>query len=477
MSIHKSKGLEFPVVFLCNTQKRFNLQDLNDVILLHQDIGFGPTFIDTQKRIKYNTLAKEAIKLKMKQETLSEEERILYVALTRAKEKLFITGRSKDFQKEYQNKEQALKMYKIAEDGSLKLDYKLIQKGKSYLDWFLNVYLLGKNQVITLKGRKMPLDKIITLETFSKKELLKSLQTNEVEEKVNIKQEIKTALEKQNKESTKQEQENLKEILSWKYNYLVDTVLPTKTSVTNIKQEKMKLEELAKEESKANNENFNITEKIEFESIEEVRKTEEQLSQNKSTLDIVPKFLEPEEKISNSHKGTLIHLCIQKIDETKKYELEDIKQMVQNLVEKEIITPKEAEAIDISMVYQYTKSKLFNELKQAKEIHKEQPFYISIPAKEILQEAKEANSQKNILVQGIIDLYYVNQQDELILIDFKTDYVGKAADAKTKIIEKYKVQLEIYQKALEQALGKKVAKVCLCLAKANFDVAFWKSKK
>ena len=75
MSIHKSKGLEFPVVFLCNSQKKFNMQDLNESILLHQDLGLGPTFIDTKKKIKYSTLAKEAIKLQMKQETLSEEER------------------------------------------------------------------------------------------------------------------------------------------------------------------------------------------------------------------------------------------------------------------------------------------------------------------------------------------------------------------------------------------------------------------
>ena len=92
MSIHKSKGLEFPVVFLCNSHKKFNMQDLNDNILLHQDIGFGPTIMDTTRKIKYSSIAKDAIKLKMKQETLSEEQRILYVALTRAKEKLYITG-------------------------------------------------------------------------------------------------------------------------------------------------------------------------------------------------------------------------------------------------------------------------------------------------------------------------------------------------------------------------------------------------
>ena len=96
MSIHKSKGLEFPVVFLCGTGKQFNMQDLNQNILLHQDIGLGPKLIDYERKIEYNTLAKEAIRIKLLNETLSEEMRLLYVALTRAKEKLIITGYDKN---------------------------------------------------------------------------------------------------------------------------------------------------------------------------------------------------------------------------------------------------------------------------------------------------------------------------------------------------------------------------------------------
>ncbi len=447
MSIHKSKGLEFPVVFLCNTQKKFNLKDLNDNILLHQDIGFGPTLINSKKRIKYGTLAKEAIKIKMKQETLSEEERILYVALTRAKEKLFIIGRSKNFEKELTNKKQDIELYKL--QNNIKLNYKLIEKGKSYLDWLLDVYLLGKEATITLKGKQIPLEEIVTMKAYSKNELLDLLKKQEQKETTNILEKIKENLNSISNEEIKKMQEELKNTLEWKYSYLVDTKLPTKTSVTNIKQEKMKLEELENDEN-----DIDVKELPDIEN-KKIRHFKE----------IVPKFLQEQEIISSAKKGSLVHLCIQKLDEKQDYTIESIEALVQSLVEKEIITENEAKAIDVNLIYNYTKSELFKELKNAKEVHKEQPFYISLPANEVIKEAKEAGSTKNILVQGIIDLYYINQKDELILIDFKTDYVGKEKDAKQKLNEKYKVQLDLYKKALEAAIGKKVTKAELYLLK------------
>ena len=111
MSIHKSKGLEFPIVFLSSTSKKVNLQDLNSNLLLHQNIGIGPQYINYDKMIEYSTSAKDAIKIIIKNETISEEMRVLYVALTRAKEKLIITGTSKDYYKDIEKKKELLKIY------------------------------------------------------------------------------------------------------------------------------------------------------------------------------------------------------------------------------------------------------------------------------------------------------------------------------------------------------------------------------
>ena len=170
----------------------------------------------------------------------------------------------------------------------------------------------------------------------------------------------------------------------------------------------------------------------------------------------LPKFLQNDEdiKITNAEKGTLIHLCMQKLDLTKHtYTFDDVKELVAKLESKKIITPKEAEAININKVYQFTKSKIWNEMVQAKEVEREKPFYINIPAKEIYDEELE----ENILVQGVIDLYYINDDGELILVDFKTDYVENRDGS--ILIDKYKVQLDLYKRALIQALGRNVDKV------------------
>jgi len=437
MSIHKSKGLEFPVVFLCNSHKKFNMQDLNDNILLHHDIGFGPTIMDTTRKIKYSSIAKDAIKLKMKQETLSEEQRILYVALTRAKEKLYITGRSKDFTKYVQDKNKVLEMY---ESENIKLDAKLMKKANSYLDWLMYVYLFNQGRTITLKGESYKLSDIITLNVSNKKDLLKALAKEEVVEQIDLKEKIEQILKNKSDEENKKSEQALKELLEWKYDYIVDTTLPTKSSVTKIKQEKIKLEEILKG--------------IESEEVEYKKS-------------YTPKFMQEDKKISSAEKGTLVHLCIQRLDERKDYELKDIQNMILNLVEKEIITQNEADAIDVNLIYQYTKSQLFEELRKAKEVHKEQPFYINIPAKDVVSEAE--NSKKNILVQGIIDLYYIDKNDNLVLIDFKTDYISNEPNAKEKILDKYKVQLEIYKTALEQALNRKTSKTALCLVKSEYE--------
>ena len=139
---------------------------------------------------------------------------------------------------------------------------------------------------------------------------------------------------------------------------------------------------------------------------------------------------------------------MQKLEEGKTYDIGSVKELIANLVDKEIITPKEAENINPMSILKFTQSKIWQDMKQAKEIQKEKPFYITIPAKELYQE----EVSEDILVQGIMDLYYINQKDELVLVDYKTDFVETEVD----LMNQYQKQLSLYKKALEEALQRKV---------------------
>ena len=412
MSIHKSKGLEFPVVFLCGTGKKFNLQDLNNSILLHQDIGIGPKYIDKDRKIEYNTIAQEAIKIQSKKETISEEMRVLYVALTRAKEKLIITGLSKDLQKSLNEKEQLLEIYK--KQG--KINFSLVEKYVSYLDWIELVYLKNKENI----------DSIIKLNEYRKGKFLKEIHTEE-KETIDVQKMLKEHAET---EEEKKMREQIEEKLKYKYQYACKMEVPTKTSVTKLKQ--MQEDENEKD-------------------IEDLLEEKDRVVQ----LTQIPKFMEEKQKLTSMQKGTLMHLCVQKLDESKEYSREDIIEFVSKLLKDGIISEVEKQAINIDVLYKYTKSELFTSLKSAKEIYKEQPFYINIPAKDVYDDAND----EMILVQGIIDLYYINDKNELILVDYKTDYIPKGKTVNLE--EKYRVQLDLYKKALENSLKRKVDKAMI----------------
>lgn len=387
MSIHKSKGLEFPIVFLCGTGKQFNMQDLNEQILLDQDMGFGPKYINYERKIEYNTIAKEAIKIKSKTEILSEEMRLLYVALTRAKEKLIITGVEKDLQKSLSNKQKDLEIYAETE----KIPLSLVKKSKTYLDWLEYVYLFNKEKDII---------------EFNKIVLENNKSRVENEDKEDVKeQKIETP-----KNITKERKEEINKKLTWKYKYIDSTKIEGKTSVSVI--------------AKNNEKNIQIIEK--------------------------PKFMQNIETLNKAEIGTLMHLILQKLDFKINYNENDLNELIQKLIYLNVITEKQSEYIDKKKILNFTKTELFKEIQDAKEIYKEQPFHMSV----IDEKTKE-----KILIQGIIDLYYINQNDEIVLVDYKTDYVEKGKEE--ELINKYKEQLKIYKQAIEKALNKKVKKIYL----------------
>ena len=426
MSIHKSKGLEFPVVILAGSGKQFNLRDLTDKILLDEDLGIGPDYIDEEKHITFKTLAKKALAIKAKDDAISEEMRVLYVALTRPKEKLIIVGRQKDVNKKMAEKQKILEAYSLEENK--KINPYLLEKYKTYLDWLELVYL--KEGTANTKD-------IFSVNIVQKSDLRKNGIIEAEEE--NIYEKILNIVNNKNSEEDKKQKREINEILQWMYEYNSLNGVPTKTSVTKIK-------ELTNIEQILQN-----TPSVKFDISEENTKI-------KSSITNKPKFLNENEntKLTNAQKGTLMHLCVQKMDERQEYNLQAINDMIEELKAKELITPIESKNINVDKLLQYTKSGLWEELREAKEIHKEQPFYINIKASQIYDNINEKEDE-NILVQGVIDLYFIDKNGKLVLVDYKTDYVEDGKE--NELIEKYKKQLEIYKNALEQALNRKVDKV------------------
>ena len=418
MSIHKSKGLEFPVVFLSNTGKSINLMDLKQNILLHNEIGIGTKYIDYNMQIEYDTLTKAAISNKLYSEIIAEEMRILYVALTRAKEKLIITGTYSNVQEKLDKMEELISRY--PKDTAEKINPILVKKYKKYLDWIILVYKYNETNIKDICEFNIINKRKIDIKIIS--------HTNNVEE---ILQKFEEHKENQ------LQNEKIKEMLQYQYPNIILSTIPTKASVSKLKENMIK-------------------EDVELEEITLNKDISKQI-ENKFPM---PEFLnEQEEKITNAQKGTLLHLCMQKLDNTRDYTLQDVKSLVEGMRLKKQITEKQAEAININKIYKFTQSDIWQRMKKAKVLQKERAFYINIPIEQVY-DGIESNAEKSlgdILIQGIIDLYFIDENDKLVLLDYKTDYVEIGKEE--KILEKYKIQLNLYKKALEEALKRNVDEV------------------
>ena len=250
-----------------------------------------------------------------------------------------------------------------------------------------------------------------------------------LEMKIINEDEINIELEQKNEEyrlefSKDKELNKLDETLNWEYKYILDTLVPSKTSVTKIK----KL--------------INLENKDKLEKIIAIDDNE-----NNNALEIKPEFMK-DEKITQAQKGTIIHLCLQKLDLKRNYNMSDIVDLINKLEYQNIITNQERKSININKIKNFVDSEFAERIRNAKFIEKEKPFYTYVKAKDIYNNS----SEENILVQGIIDLYFIEKNGNVVLVDYKTDYVTN----ENELIEKYKTQLELYKNALEKSLNKKI---------------------
>lgn len=444
MSIHKSKGLEFPIVFLANTNKKFNFRADDSNLVLHQKLGFGAVVYDMDKKTSFNSIMKKKIEKFKKNEQIAEEMRLLYVAMTRAKEKLIITGRVKD----YENLKEEISSG-IDERGNIS-NYKIL-KINNYLDWILssidNLNVYGKS--LNCLGRE---------ENFLGNEDLKfqlnvNTKTEEFIEYQRIKEEVKTnkIISDNDSLEIKKEMRTVKQFLEDRFNkeYVYKNVLNKPSSITVSEIKKMIQEEDEEKHQKYYKENF-------------VLKT--------------PSFIhQGEEKVgfNSAEKGTIFHLAMQLLDFSK-FDTEDVskireevKLQINSFVEKNIMSLDEAETININWIVKFIQSDIFKEIyiaNKSEKLFKEKAIDYNIKLKNLFKDENIEEDEK-IMVVGIIDLFFENENGEIILLDYKTDYVTKENLEEVKA--RYKVQLDLYKSAIEDISGKKVTKKGLYLFGIN----------
>lgn len=442
MSIHKSKGLEFPVVFLSGCGKKFNLQDMNSNILLHQDLGFGPDVVDHKLRLSWPSAAKQAIREKIKAETLSEEMRILYVALTRAREKLIITGSVNDYGK-------ALGRWMgTASSRDPKLpDYALL-KGNNYLDWIVPAVLRHK----ACEGFRSA----APIGTGFEGQLLDDASVWKI--RLGRKDEVKTVNVMQEADTgsffswldglgaTPATPEIANEIdrrLNWEYAYIKASKVPAKVTVTELK-----------------------------------RRYQAQLNEDSQTLpDYLPRlvkkplFLEEKEGLNAAEKGTALHFVMQHLElSLSSANPIAISSQIETLVTKELLTRQQADSIEVDKILVFLSSDIGRRLLASHRINREIPFNMVIPCCELYPDMNdEVCVGETILLQGVIDCFF-EEADGLILLDYKTDHIIPGREDSIK--ERYELQIRYYARALEMLTGKRVKEKALYLFSTGKVLAF-----
>ena len=429
MTIHKSKGLEFPIVILAGMGKQFNFQDLNARLLLHPDYGIGADAILPDRRMVVSTLNKQIIRRQLLEESLGEEIRVLYVALTRAKEKMILTGSISNLEKEMI----FLSRFRDKQTELLPSETRL--KAKTYWDYVLPA--LARHRCMDELYERFGL--IVSHQNplygdpaqFQIKRInAQMLAETEVVEQAAGQME-KELLDEWDCEKVFDPgiREELDKRFGFVYPYEYRKDIPVKVTVSDLKK-------------KSYHEETELEEAVYFEP---------------DIVPLIPRFIEEkkeaEEEFTGAARGTAYHRVMECLDYCKTDTPEELREQINALVQNQKLSEAEAKCIQISDIRLFTEGKLGQRMKTAafcNQLFREQPFVISKSAAEI---DENWDAKERVLVQGIIDAYFL-EDEEIVLVDYKTDYVRRGEEK--KLIERYHTQLEDYAQALERMTGRKV---------------------
>ncbi len=414
MSIHKSKGLEFPVVFVSGLGKMFNTQDVRERVALHPRLGIGMDVVDVKRRLRTPGLTRQFLARKITMENVGEELRVLYVALTRAKEKLILTGVMKKA-KEKLSTIQAV----VGEDGFLTF------LGRLNSNTFLQFLLLARSCAPENSWRV----------TLVKQKELENIEVQEAAREGLTRIQLLARLQ----EPEPEWEEKIRERFSYRYPYENEVAMKTKVSVSELKHrimDRIRIEEslepvfpsAAKEQA----------EETDTEPLKEEPKR------------YIPAFMEGvQEENIGAKRGTAMHRVLECLDFTRPPEA--LEEQLQEFKEQHRMEEELFELVSLPSLKKFLSTELGQRMqvaaKQGK-LYREKPFVMGKPASEALE---ESSSEEMILIQGIIDVFF-EEEDEIVLLDYKTDKVNSSQ----QLANLYRTQLELYQEAIERAVGKKV---------------------
>ncbi len=419
MSIHKSKGLEFPIVVAAGLSKQFNTQDSRNSVVLHSEYGVGPDYVDSERRTKAPTLLKKLLQKKIQMESLGEELRVLYVAMTRAKEKLILSGYLKS------GEELKRKQFSFYE----------LMSSKSYLELVLPAMM-----------NRMPQDELPeafpcclvhegqTIRLLHKSELLEQEISKQVI--LGLEEEELRALNPEHPFDSKLREE-IKTRFNYVYPYKQSSGLKSKLSVSELK----KLGQVPDED---------LGELL----YPEPPAADTTGSGQEGTI---PDFIRGGVKESSgTDRGTLYHKVLELIHLPDVRTGEDVASELGRMIRENRLSEEDAKKLKQDYIYRFTQSSIAERMRAAQakgKLFQEQQFVMGLGAKEIYP---EIDSDETVLIQGIIDVFF-EEDGELVLLDYKSDIV----ETEEELLKRYRVQVEYYKKALEQILNKRVKEMVI----------------
>ncbi len=418
LSIHKSKGLEFPIVFLGGLGKSFNKTDLYKPVLFHQELGLGPNGVDVEKGIAFQTIARQAVSHKLWGELLAEEMRLLYVAMTRAKEKLIMTHTLTYGLSE---------LKKLAEDVSMPLDPQVLKECNSIGKWVILSAMLRPEATVLYEaiGSKS----LAPWNEFSSRWLI-HYQSGLSEESIKISLETETS--KNEGIKTALDPEEIWERLMWRYPYESLSSVPAKLTATQlIEEEQASMDDPGRKRPVAR-----------------------------------PDFAAKAFGLTPAQMGTAYHVVLQNISLDRCDRKEDIEAELARLEQEAFLSPQERGVVDAEKLYTFFQTPVGLEMRRAKELHREFPFSLLMPAS---QYDSSLPDSEQILLQGVIDCWFETEEG-ITILDFKSNRIGPG-ELETKA-EHYRKQLDTYRYALGEMVKKPVKRCVIWFLHPNAGITY-----